>query len=75
MGDPRIYVNVKWTTLKQLGEIDAYYAPYVSKGRNDFIELHDLTHVDNIYLTSILIPCNFVSGDSIIAIVSKFAFA
>jgi len=56
MGDPRIYVNVKWTPLKQLGEIDAYYAPYVSKGRTDFMNLHDLTHFDNIFLTSVLIP-------------------
>ena len=56
MGDPRIYVNVNWNTLKQLGEIDSYYAPYVSKGRTDFIDLHDLTHFDNIFLTSILIP-------------------
>jgi hypothetical protein len=56
MGDPRIYVNVKWTTLKNLGEVDAYYVPYISKGRTDFIDLHDLTHFDNIFINSILIP-------------------
>ncbi|MFX1428402.1 MAG: DUF362 domain-containing protein, partial [Promethearchaeota archaeon] len=56
MGDPRIYVNIKWRTLDKLKGINAFYAPYVSKGRSDFINLHDLTHFDNIYLTSILIP-------------------
>jgi hypothetical protein len=56
LGDPRIYVNTKWTTLNKLKGLDAYYALYVSKGRNDFINLHDLTHFDNIYVTSILIP-------------------
>ncbi len=56
MGDPRIYVNTKWTTLNKLKGVDAYYALYVSKGRNDFINLHDLTHFDNIYVTSILMP-------------------
>jgi len=56
MEDPRIYFNVKWTTLKQLGEIDAFYAPYVSKGRTNYINLHNLTHLDDIFLTSLLIP-------------------
>ena len=55
-GDPRIYVNIKWTTLKKLGGVDAYYVPYISKGRTDFIDFHDLTHFDNIFQTSILIP-------------------
>ncbi|MFX1428212.1 MAG: hypothetical protein ACFFBE_17295, partial [Promethearchaeota archaeon] len=56
MGDPRIYVNIKWRTLDKRKGVNAFYAPYVSKGRSDFINFHDLTHVDNIYLTSILIP-------------------
>ncbi|MFX0164937.1 MAG: DUF362 domain-containing protein [Promethearchaeota archaeon] len=56
MGDPKIYVNAKWTTLDKLKGVDAYYAFYVSKGREDFINLHDLTHFDNIFATSILIP-------------------
>lgn len=56
MGDPRIYVNIKWTTLNMLKSANAYYTPYVSKGKSNFINLHDLTHFDNIYLTSILMP-------------------
>ncbi|MFX1363949.1 MAG: DUF362 domain-containing protein [Promethearchaeota archaeon] len=55
-GDPRIYVNTKWTTLNELNGFDAYYAVYVSEGKSNFINLHDLTHFDNIYLDSILIP-------------------
>ncbi|MFX1451355.1 MAG: DUF362 domain-containing protein [Promethearchaeota archaeon] len=56
MGDPRIYVNTKWTTLNKLNGVNAYYAAYVSKGESDFINLHDLIHFDNIYFNSILIP-------------------
>lgn len=56
IGDPRIYVSPKWKTLDKLGGVDAYYALYVSKGRTDFIDMHDLTHFDNIYINSILMP-------------------
>jgi uncharacterized protein (DUF362 family) len=54
--DPRIFIRPKWTTLNEIGGVDAYYALYVSKGRTDFIDLHDLTHLDNIYIFSILMP-------------------
>ncbi|MFW9865499.1 MAG: DUF362 domain-containing protein [Candidatus Thorarchaeota archaeon] len=56
MGDPRIFVQPKWTTLNTLGGFDAYYALYVSKGRSDYINYHDLTHFDDIYTNSILMP-------------------
>ncbi len=56
MEDPRIYIRTKWTTLKKLGGIDAYYANYVNEGKVDYINLHDLTYFDPIYLNSILMP-------------------
>jgi uncharacterized protein (DUF362 family) len=56
LGDPRIYVSPKWKTLDKLGGVDAYYALYVSKGRTEFIDMHDLTHFDNIYVNSVLMP-------------------
>jgi hypothetical protein len=56
MGDPKIYADIEWTTLNKLKGVDAYYALYVSKGRNDYINLHDLTHFDNIYQNRLLMP-------------------
>ncbi|MFX1409488.1 MAG: DUF362 domain-containing protein [Promethearchaeota archaeon] len=56
MEDPRIYVRTKWTTLKELGGVDAYYANYVSEGKTDYISLHNLMYFDPIYLNSILMP-------------------
>ncbi|MHA2122006.1 MAG: DUF362 domain-containing protein, partial [Promethearchaeota archaeon] len=56
MEDPNIYVNSKWTTLNKLRGLNAYYALYAFKGRTDHINLHDLTHFDDIYMTSLLIP-------------------
>ncbi|MFX0042508.1 MAG: DUF362 domain-containing protein [Candidatus Hodarchaeota archaeon] len=54
MEDPRIYVRTKWTPLKELGGVNAYYANYVSEGKTDNINFHDLTYYDPIYLNSIL---------------------
>ncbi len=56
LGDPRIFISTKWTPLKKLSGIDAYYANYVSEGKTDNINLHDLTFADNIFVNSILMP-------------------
>jgi uncharacterized protein (DUF362 family) len=56
MGDPKIYANTEWTTLNNLGGENAFYAMYLSQGRSEFVNLHDLTHFDNIYMLRLLMP-------------------
>ena len=56
LGDQRIFVSTKWTPLKNLSGIDAYYSNYVSESKTDNVNLHDLTYSDNIFVNSILIP-------------------
>ncbi|MHA1986610.1 MAG: DUF362 domain-containing protein [Promethearchaeota archaeon] len=56
MEDPKIYADTTWTTLNDLGGEDAFYANYLSQGRTEFVNLHDLTHIDNIYQNRILMP-------------------
>ena len=56
MGDPKIYADTTWTTLNDLGGENAFYANYVSQGRTESVNLHDLTHFDNIYQNRLLMP-------------------
>ncbi|MFX1456865.1 MAG: DUF362 domain-containing protein [Promethearchaeota archaeon] len=56
MGDPKIYADLTWTTLKDLEGEDAFYESYLSQGRTNSINLHDLTHYDDIYQNRLLMP-------------------
>lgn len=62
--DSRIFVNTKWTTLNQLGGNDAFYANYVSVERKPYVNLHDLTHFNNIYTNSLLMPSYGLNKES-----------
>ncbi|MFW9894370.1 MAG: DUF362 domain-containing protein [Candidatus Thorarchaeota archaeon] len=56
MGDPKIYVDMLWTTLNDLGGENAFYTTYFSKGRTSSVNFHDLTHFDNTYQNRLLMP-------------------
>ncbi len=55
-GDSRIFISTKWTTLNELGGVDAYYANHVSEGHANNVNLHDLTSYDAIFTVSFLLP-------------------
>jgi uncharacterized protein (DUF362 family) len=56
MQDPKIYADIRWDTLNDLGGESAFYAIYLSQGRTEYVNLHDLTHFDNIYQNRLLMP-------------------
>jgi uncharacterized protein (DUF362 family) len=56
MEDPKIYADITWTTLNDLGGVNAYYPNYLSQGKTDYVNLHDLTHFDDIYQNRLLMP-------------------
>jgi uncharacterized protein (DUF362 family) len=56
MGDLKVYADTTWKTLNDFGGENAFYANYLSQGRTDFVNLHDLTHIDNIYQNRLLMP-------------------
>ena len=67
MGDPKIYADITWSTLYDLGGENAFYANYLSQGRTKSINLHDLTHFDNIYMNQLLMPLYGLNKNSALA--------
>ncbi len=53
---PQIMGNLQWSTLKTYGGPDAYYINYISEKKGQFVDLHELNFIDDIFSMSMLMP-------------------